>query len=383
MLITDSAALADFCASLHSAPYVAVDTEFLRERTYHARLCLVQIAHGPHAAAIDALSPGLDLAPLYSLLADRRVLKVLHAASQDLEIFFHATGEVPQPVFDTQLASTVCGMGDHVGYAALVSSLLDVHIDKASQATDWSLRPLSPRQLQYALGDVVHLCRVYEHLAGQLAERGRAEWIHEEMTALTDPRRYRVEPEEAWRRLRIRGADRRAVVVMRELAAWRERTAAARDLPRPWVLHDDALVEIAQNRPTDVAALARVRMLKAPVARGPDGQAILEGIRRALALPEEQWPEPPPRKSASEASEPLVALLAALLELRCGAEGVVPRIVATREDLEHLAAGRAPEGPVLTGWRRRLFGEDALALCEGRLALTGGPDRTVAIHRLA
>lgn len=383
MLITDSAALADFCAALRSAPYVALDTEFLRERTYHARLCLVQLAHGPHAAAIDPLAPGLDLAPLRALLADPRVLKVLHAASQDLEIFFHATGEVPGPVFDTQIAATVCGLGDHVGYAALVSGLLGVQIDKASQATDWSLRPLTARQLEYALGDVIHLCSVYERLAAQLAEKGRASWIHEEMAALVDPTRYDVDPAQAWRRLRIRSADRRALVVLRELAAWRERTASTRDLPRPWVLHDDALVEIAQHRPADVSALSRVRMLKAPAARGPDGQAILEVVRRALALPEEQWPEPPPRRASSDASEPLVALLQALLELRCGAEGVVPRIVATRDDLEQLAAGRAPEGPVLSGWRRELFGEDALALCGGRLALTGGPDGKVAIHRPA
>lgn len=382
-LITDTVALAALCASLRAAPYVAVDTEFVRERTYYARLCLIQLAHGEHVAAIDVLAPGLDLAPLHDLLRDPAILKVFHSGSQDLEIFLHSMDALPLPVFDTQVAATVCGFGESVGYAGLASVLLGVEIDKSSQATDWSLRPLSPRQIAYALGDVTHLCRIYERLSARLAETGRTEWIREEMGALTDERRYRTNPEEAWRRLKIRGPSRRAHAVLRELAAWRERTAIERDLPRPWVLHDDAIVEIAQTVPRDVEALARVRMIKAPIARGADGHAILEVVRRVLAQPPEAWPELPPRKDSNEAIEPLVALLQALLRLRCDAEGVAPRVVAGREDLEAIALGEAPPGPVLTGWRRTLFGDHALALVEGRVALTGGPGGTVSMTKLA
>ena len=382
-LITDSAALAEFCSSLRGAPYIAVDTEFLRERTYYARLCLIQIAHGEHAAAIDPLAKEIDLAPLGVLMRDPSILKVFHSASQDLEIFLHAMGTLPAPIFDTQVAAAVCGLGDFVGYASLVSSLLDIEVDKASQATDWSLRPLSARQLEYALGDVVHLCDVYEKLAAQLTEKGRGEWVQEEMAALVDERRYRIEPSEAWRRLKIRGPSRRSLALLRDLAAWREETAIRRDLPRPWVLHDEALVEIAQNVPRDLEALARVRMIKAPTARGADGQAILDIVRRTLAEPPESWPELPPRKGAIDAIEPLVVLLQALLRLRCDAEGVAPRIVASHGDLEAIALGKTPEGPALTGWRRELFGDHALALCAGRVALTGGPGGTVSMTDVA
>ncbi len=382
-LITDSADLAAFCASLRAAPYIAVDTEFVRERTYHARLCLVQVAHGEHAAVIDPLARDLDLGPLRELLLDPAILKVVHSGSQDLEIFLHAMGQVPTPIFDTQVAAAVCGFGDFVGYASLVSGLLGVEIDKASQATDWSLRPLSARQIEYALGDVTHLCVVYEKLAAQLAARGREGWVREEMDALADPERYRVEPREAFRRLKIRGATRRSLALARELAAWREETAVARDLPRGWVLHDDAIVEIAQNEPRDAEALSRVRMIKAPVARGADGRTILEVIARTLSQPADQWPELPPRRAATDASEPLVALLQALLRLRCDDEGVAPRVVASRDDLEAIAIGKAPDGPALTGWRRALFGDHALALVAGRVALTGGPGGTVSVTDVA
>lgn len=381
MLIVDSATLASFCTTLRSAPYVAVDTEFLRERTYFARLCLIQVAHGEHAAAIDPLAPGLDLTPLHGLLRDASVLKVFHAASQDLEIFLQTMGEVPAPLFDTQIAASVCGLGDTPGYASLVSSILGVELDKASQATDWSLRPLSARQLEYALGDVTHLGTLYERLTAQLAQRGRADWIAEEMTALSDARRYRVEPENAWRRIKIRGPDRRALGLLRALAAWRETTAKARDLPRPWVAHDDALVEIAQHAPRDVEALARVRMLKAPIARGADGKAILDIVRRTLAQSPDEWPEPPPRRGPVETSEPLIALLSALLRTRCDEAGVAPRMIASREDLELLASQATPDVPALTGWRRELFGEDALLLRAGRVTLTGAPGGGVAIER--
>jgi ribonuclease D len=378
MIIADSATLTSFCGALRGAPYIAVDTEFMREKSYYARLCLVQVAHGDHAAAIDPLAPGIDLAPLRDLLLDPATVKVFHAAGQDLEIFFEKTGRVPAPVYDTQIAAAACGLGEQPSYASVVASLLGEEVDKSSQITDWSRRPLTDRQVAYALGDVTHLCHVYERLVADLAGRGRTGWVAEEMAGLLDERRYRVEPWDAWRRLRVRGANRKTLVVLREVAAWRERTAMERDLPRPWVLHDDAIVEIAQNPPTDREQLGRIRALKGSFATNGDGKAVLEGVQRALALPVAEWPELPERRPAPVGHESLVALLQALLRLRCEANGVATRMVASREDLDLLATSAAPDIPALHGWRREIFGADALALREGRLALTGDAGSVVA-----
>jgi ribonuclease D len=380
MLITDSAALVTFCDALRGAPYIAVDTEFLRERTYYAHLCLVQIAYGEHAAAIDPLAPGLDLGPLRDLLLDPATVKVFHAAGQDLEIFVQKLGAVPSPVFDTQIAAAACDHGDQAGYATLVHNLLGVTLDKASQATDWSIRPLTERQVVYAIGDVTHLCHLYERLSAELISRGRTGWVAEDMAALLDEDRYRVDPREAYRRLRVRGAKRQTLAVLRELAAWREETAMARDLPRPWVAPDDALIEIAQHLPEDVEELARVRTLKGPTARGQDGKAMLAVIRRALALPESEWPAMPERRPPLVGHESLVALLQALLRLRCEAHGVATRMVASREDLDQLATAEVPDIPAMTGWRRELFGADALELRAGRLAMTGGDGGVVVVR---
>lgn len=370
MLITDSATLAEFCAALEGAPYIAVDTEFLRERTYYARLCLVQVAHGEHAAAIDVLAPELDLAPLRSLLLNPRVLKVFHAASQDLAIFYQRLGVVPGPVFDTQIAASAAGHGDQPGYATLVSRILGINLDKASQATDWSLRPLTHRQVVYAIGDVTHLCKIYEQLTAELDQRGRRSWVAEDMASLAEERRYKVEPREVWRRIRVRGPSRRLLAVLREVAAWREETAMERDMPTGWLLPDEALVEIAGHEPEDVDALARVRGLKGGAARGADGRAILLRVAEALSQPESTWPPLPERKAPLDPDDSLVALLQALLRLRCDAAGVATRLVASRDDLDQLAAVERPKLPCMSGWRRDLFGRDALDLRAGRLALT-------------
>jgi len=233
LLITRSAALARFCASLKGVPYIAVDTEFVRERTYFPRLCLIQVAHGAHAAAIDPLAEGLDLTPLRALLLDPSILKVFHAATADLGIFFKEFGQVPSPIFDTQVAAAACNLGDQAGYGTLVEKLLGVDLDKASQATDWSLRPLTERQVAYALGDVTHLCRIHELLVEELATRGRTAWIAEDMAALQDEQRYRVDPGEVYRSIRLRRASRQTLCVLRELASWREQTAMQRNVPSP------------------------------------------------------------------------------------------------------------------------------------------------------
>jgi len=380
MLINTSADLSRFCEALRGAPYIAVDTEFMREKSYYARLCLVQVAYGEHAAAIDPLANGLDMSPLRELLCDPGIVKVLHSATQDLEIFLDKTGQVPAPVFDTQIAATVCGLGEQPGYAKLVSELLGVEIDKASQNTDWSLRPLSQRQLTYALGDVTHLCKVYEQLVETLERTGRSEWVVEEMSALLEPSRYRKDPAEVWRRVKIRRPTRKALAILQALAMWREEQAMDRDIPRKWVVRDDALLEIAQNAPKSSDDLARVRSLKPNVARGDDGAAMLAAVKRALASPEDSWPEVPKRSPKRGDIGPLVALLQALLQQRCEAHDVAPSIVAKRSDLDRIASEVDPDVPALKGWRRTLFGADALELCAGRLALTGGGGAVVDVR---
>jgi len=371
MLIQDTESLVKFCAALKGAPYLAVDTEFMRESTYRAELCLVQVAYGEHAGAIDPLAKGIDLAPLHALLAEPGTLKVLHSAGQDLEIFLQATGSVPGPVFDTQIAASVCGLGDQPGYAKLATQLLGVQLDKASQAVDWSIRPLSERQVDYALGDVTHLCRIYELLVADLEAKGRGGWVAQEMEALMDPSRYRVDPRLAYRRLKIRRPSSRDLAVLRELAGWREEAAIARNMPRGWVLRDDALVEIAQHLPKNVEQLSRVRGLKPHVAKGADGRAMLDAIQQALGTSEDEWPEAPAARAPLSGHEPLVALLQALLRLRCDAHGVSTSMIANRSDLDKIATEEEPDVPALKGWRKTIFGDDALELRAGRITLTG------------
>lgn len=379
MLITDTPTLASFCDELRSAPYIAVDTEFLREKTYYAVLCLVQLGHGDRFAAVDALAPGIDLAPLLALMSDPTIVKVFHSATQDVEIFLQLSGSVPAPLFDTQIAATVCAFGEQPGYATLVKGMLEVDLDKASQTTDWTVRPLTKRQLDYALGDVIHLCPIYETLQQRLVETGRDAWVKEEMDALLDEGKYRTDPLDSWRRVKIRRPSREQLVVLRELAAWRERTAMERDMPRNWVVRDDALGEIAQHLPRDRKQLSRTRGLRESIAHGKDGQAMLDAVQRALALPEDQWPPLGKRREPLSGHEAMVALLQALLKLRCEAEGVAMKLVATRAELDILATAEEPDVRAVHGWRRTIFGDDALALRHGRLALTGDGSGVAAV----
>src|SRR5437870_4094888 len=305
MVITDSDALASFCARQKGASFVAVDTEFMRERTYWPILCLVQVAGPDEAVAIDALAPGIDLKPLLKLMADPAVLKVFHAARQDLEIFFQLSGGVPHPVFDTQVAAMVCGFGDAASYETLVRRLAKASLDKASRFTDWAHRPLSERQMQYALDDVVHLRTVYERLQQILAKNDRASWFAEEMADLVDPVIYQSDPAEAWRRFRLRGrAERRFLGVLKALAAWREAAAQQRDLPRGRIIRDEALLEIAAHAPKTIEALARTRSLGKGIAEGKLGSEILDAVRRGLA--DTKGPAPPARADAPPGLGPLL-----------------------------------------------------------------------------
>lgn len=368
-LITTTEDLDAFCRRLRNADYITVDTEFMREKTFWPKLCLVQIAGPEEAAAVDPLAEGIDLAPLFELLDDPDVLKVFHAARQDVEIFHHLTGRIPAPLFDTQVAAMVCGFGESVGYETLISKLAGARVDKSSRFTDWSHRPLTERQLAYALSDVTHLRPAYEKLRRRLAKTGRAHWLAEEMAVLTDPATYTVEPEAAWRRLKVRTDKPRFLAVLRELAAWREREAQRKDLPRSRVLRDEALLEIASHAPTTVDDLARTRGLGRSVAEGRWGGELLGAVQRGLDLPLDQCPTTEPRVEPPPGLAPIVELLRVLLKMKCDDEQVAPKLVASAGDLEAIAADDEAAVPALKGWRRELFGEDALALKHGRLAL--------------
>jgi ribonuclease D len=380
-IITDSNALVSFCMRQTGADFIAIDTEFMRERTYWPVLCLVQVAGPEEAAAIDTLVPGIDLAPLFDLLAEPRTLKVFHAARQDIEIFVNLTGAVPAPVFDTQIAAMVCGFGDAVSYETLVAKLASAPLDKSSRFTDWSHRPLTERQIRYALDDVVHLRTVYDRLQRKLAENARATWFAEEMAALVDPAIYRSDPSEAWRRFRLRGRiDPRFFGVLREVAAWREAAAQQRNLPRGRIIKDEAVLEIASHFPRTVEALSRTRSLAKGVAEGKLGGEILDAIGRGFAAAGTLAPPAPIRANAPPGLGPLIELLRVLLRYRCEEHQVAQKLVASADDLEAIAADDYPDVPALSGWRYDIFGRDAIALKHGRLALTVRDSRVALVE---
>ncbi|MBR9972196.1 ribonuclease D [Magnetospirillum sulfuroxidans] len=368
-MIADTAELAAFCQRLSSAPYVTVDTEFMREKTYYPQLCLVQLAGPDEARAVDPLAPGMDLSPLFDLLANPNVLKVFHAARQDVEIFLHLSGAVPIPLFDTQVAAMVCGFGDSVGYETLASQLAKARIDKSMRFTDWSLRPLTEKQIQYALADVTHLRVAYEKLVRKMEKNGRIGWLVDEMAELACPDTYRTDPENAWKRLKPRSSSPKFLAVLKELAAWREREAQERDIPRQRMLRDETLMEIAAHHPASVDELARTRGMGKGMVEGRMGTAILEAVKRGLALPEDQIPKPPDRVELPRGLGPVVDLLKVLLKMKCDAEGVASKLVANSADIEAIAADDNANVQALQGWRRDLFGADALALKHGRLGL--------------
>jgi ribonuclease D len=377
-LITATELLDQFCRRLAADAFVTVDTEFMRERTYFPELCVVQVAGDHEVAVIDAQAEGIDLTPLGDLLANQAVLKVFHAARQDIEIFVLRFGAVPTPLFDTQIAAMVAGFGDQVSYEALVAGLTGGSIDKAHRFSDWSARPLSAAQIAYAAADVTHLREVYRRLTARLEEDGRIEWVAEEMAALTDPALYRADPETAWERLRPRSNNRHFLGRLRALAAWREREAQRVNIPRQRLIKDEALLEVAATAPADSDALARVRTVTRGFAEGRIGEALLEVVAATKDLPDGMLPAAPAPRDALRPSPALVSLLKVLLAAKCEYHHVAPRLVASSDDLERLAVEDAPGIPALHGWRREVFGEDALALKQGRIAL-GAEGRQVKL----
>jgi ribonuclease D len=357
-------------AELAEVPYLALDTEFLRDQTYYPKLCLIQAAAPGIEAIIDPLAAGIDLAPFYELIRRPHIVKVMHAARQDIEIFFLQGGVLPDPLFDTQIAAMVCGFGDAASYETLARKIAHVEIDKSARFTDWSHRPLSKRQLEYALADVTHLCVIYEWMKARLEKTGRAAWVAEDVAALQDPALYRIEPEQAWKRLKPRTTNKRFLAVLASLAAWREREAQARDIPRGRVLKDEALSEIAAHPPETPEALERIRAVPKGFANSRLGKGLIDAIAIGLtAQPPQGAIDENKLRRRREPSPAVVDLLKTLLRLRAEAANVAPRLIANAEDIERLAANEDDGVAALHGWRHEVFGKDALALRKGDLAI--------------
>ena len=379
-LITTTRDLADACDRLARHPFVTVDTEFLRETTYYPLLCVAQIASTDEAVVIDTLADGLDLKPFYELMANERVLKVFHAARQDIEIVWHQANLVPHPIFDTQVAAMVLGYGDSISYDQLVQRITGDTLDKSHRFTDWSRRPLSPAQVSYAISDVTHLRDVYLALAADLAKRGRADWVGEEMEVLTSPETYRADPENAWERLKTRVRKPKELAVLMEIAAWREREAQTRDVPRGRVLKDDVLGEIATQAPATIERLAALRSLPRGFERSKWGQDIVQAVARGLARDPKSLPAIERQRAGGNGSATL-ELLKVLLRMTSERHAVAAKVIATVDDLDRIAADDNADVPALHGWRRELFGEKALALKHGKLALAVEQNRVVTVER--
>jgi len=371
--ITTTDELAEFCAKAAKHPYVTVDTEFLRERTYYAKLCLVQLAYPgdgkTDAVLVDPLSGALDMEPLYELFRDYNVVKVFHAARQDLEIFFIEGGVLPEPLFDTQVAAMVCGFGDQVGYETLVRKIGKASLDKTSRFTDWSRRPLTDAQKTYALADVTHLRGIYEYLSEELEATGRSAWVAQELQVLLTPDTYRVAPQDAWKRVKTRTNSSKFLAVVRELAAFREEHAIARNVPRNRVYKDDALVELASLKPRTHQELGRARLLLREGRKGDVADGILAAIEAGMNCAPEDMPKVDKSRDKIQVNPALADLLRVLLKAKTEATGVAPRLIASAADLDALSAG-SRDMKSLTGWRGEVFGADALRLCEGKIALS-------------
>ncbi len=380
-IITTTNDLEAACLDLAKADFITIDTEFLREKTFWPQLCLIQMASPTRALIVDPLAKDIDLAPFFTLMADQSVLKVFHAARQDLEIVFHLGNMLPKPIFDSQVAAMVLGFGDSIAYDALVSRVNGAHIDKTSRFTDWSRRPLTDQQLEYALADVTHLCDVYVDLVAKLEEQGRATWLNEEMAVLEAPGTYDIHPDDAWKRLRNRMRKPQDLAILQRLASWREHLARSRNVPRGRILKDDALYEIAQQKPRDSAAVGRLRTVPKGWERSELGQSMMTALEAAFEIPSEDWPEIPRHKPAPEGTGAASDLLKVLLKTIVDQEGVAAKVIANGDDLDKIAAfGENAEVAALSGWRRELFGEQALKLISGGLALKFADKRVQVVE---
>lgn len=380
--ITTTEDLAAFCQEAAKRAYVTVDTEFLRERTYYSKLCLVQLAYqddkGADAALVDPLVEGLSLEPLYELFRDHGCVKVFHAARQDLEIFYVDAGVIPEPLFDTQVAAMVCGFGEQAGYETLVRKIAKSDLDKSSRFTDWSRRPLTDAQATYALADVTHLRDIYEYLSARLAKSGRSKWVTEEMAVLEDPTTYQSDPENAWKRVKTRTQSGKFLAIVRELARFREDYAQSRNIPRNRVYKDDALVELASTKPLSEKDLGRSRLLLREARKGDIANGILTAIKAGMDIAPKDMPKVDDARAKLQVNPALADLLRVLLKARTDEAEVAPKLIATSSDLDALAAGER-DVAALRGWRREVFGNDALELCEGRVGLAVKGQKVVTV----
>ena len=369
-IVTESDSLAEVSSRFSQAPFITVDTEFLRETTFWPRLCLIQMARSTEEVIVDPLAKGIELQPFYDLMANRSVVKVFHAARQDIEIVHHQAGVIPKPLFDTQVAAMVCGFGDSVGYENLIRQLTGHRIDKTSRFTDWSRRPLSDKQLAYAMADVTHLRDAYVNIRQQLDGSGRAHWLAEEMAVLESPSTYTTDPRDAWKRIKFKTRSKRTLAVLIEISAWREREAQARDVPRNRVLKDEALQEIALQTPKQTADLDRLRAVPRGFARSGQARDLIDAVYRGLRADTADLPDP--RKDSAPQPQglgPTIEMLKVALKIACARNRVAQKLIATVGDLEKIAADDRADVPALKGWRREIFGEDALRLKHGEYCL--------------
>ena len=378
-IIRDTEGLRAYCDAARAQDFVCIDTEFMRESTFFSILCLIQVATTEDEAIIDPLAKDIDLAPLKDLLLDESITKVLHAARQDMEIFYRICDAVPTPIFDTQIAGMAIGLGDSAGYSALVKARLEINLDKGARFTDWSRRPLSEKQLSYALADVTHLRDLYPGVLTELEEKGRLSWVMEEMSQHMDESLYTFEPEEAWQRLKLRGNKKHYLAALKAAAAWRERTAIKKDIPRRRGLKDDAIYDLAQQRPRTIEALAKLRGIPRGFEKSSSAKGLIDSLAAAIENAEDYAPPAPKVKHMPPSLGPRIEMLRTLLRLRTEVEGIATRLVANARDIEQLAAfGEAADIPALKGWRREIFGADALDMLRGKIALRLEGENVVA-----
>ena len=378
-IIRDTDSLRAYCDAARKQAFVCIDTEFMRESTFFSILCLVQVATAEEDAIIDPLADGIDLTPLKELLMEKNTVKVLHAARQDMEIFYRICGAVPGPIFDTQIAGMAIGLGDSAGYGAMVKARLNINLDKGARFTDWSRRPLSEKQLSYALADVTHLRDLYPGIVEELEQKGRLKWVMEEMAQHKDESLYTFEPEEAWQRLKLRGNKKPYLAALKAAAAWRERQAIKKDIPRRRVLKDDAMYDLAQQRPRSIEALAKLRGIPRGFEKSSSASSLVESLGAAIDNADDYAPPAPKVKHMPPSLGPRIEMLKTLLRLRTEVEGIATRLVANARDIEQLAAfGDSADIPALDGWRREIFGQDALDMLHGKIALRLEGENVVA-----
>lgn len=368
-LITQSSDLKSFCDQALKSLFITIDTEFIRETTYWPQLCLIQVGLESDAVAIDPLAKGIDLKPFFDLLQNRNIIKVVHSGRQDIEIFYHLTGQIPVPIFDTQIAAMVCGFGESVGYDVLVQKYAKISIDKSSRYSNWAQRPLTEKQLSYALSDVTYLRTIYEKLHLKIIEEDRFHWLKEEASILEDPRTYAIDPYSVWQKIKVRSPKPRMLAVLREIAAWREITAQQRNVPRGRAMRDEVMLELAAVSPRSIDDLSRMRGLSSSFVQGEEGKIILQIIEKAVSLPLEDCPQIKREMESSPGSTALIEMLKLLLKIKSEKYHVAAKLIATSSDLETIARSSDPQVPALEGWRREIFGNAALALKSGKVAI--------------